>query len=119
MTGAAGQIAYSLLYSIARGDVFGKDQVRDPRLGKDFSMPVEGFLSLLTIQPMFVGPSHLYIPSLVLQSLILVLLDITPMMAVLDGVLMELQDCALPLLTGDLNELVLVSEAGAGVGANA
>lgn len=31
VTGAAGQIAYSLLYSIAKGDVFGKDQVR-PRL---------------------------------------------------------------------------------------
>ena len=27
VTGAAGQIAYSLLYSIANGDVFGKDQV--------------------------------------------------------------------------------------------
>lgn len=27
MTGAAGQIAYSLLYGIAKGDVFGKDQV--------------------------------------------------------------------------------------------
>lgn len=27
MTGAAGQIAYSLLYSIAKGDVFGKEQV--------------------------------------------------------------------------------------------
>uniref|UniRef100_A0A8D0BNF1 Malate dehydrogenase n=1 Tax=Salvator merianae TaxID=96440 RepID=A0A8D0BNF1_SALMN len=57
VTGAAGQIAYSLLYGIARGDVFGKD-----------------------------------------QPLTLVLLDITPMMTVLDGVLMELQDCALPLL---------------------
>uniref|UniRef100_A0A8C6XVR9 Malate dehydrogenase n=1 Tax=Naja naja TaxID=35670 RepID=A0A8C6XVR9_NAJNA len=57
VTGAAGQIAYSLLYSIAKGDVFGTD-----------------------------------------QPLILVLLDITPMMTVLDGVLMELQDCALPLL---------------------
>ncbi|KAG8124463.1 putative Malate dehydrogenase protein [Naja naja] len=34
----------------------------------------------------------------ILQPLILVLLDITPMMTVLDGVLMELQDCALPLL---------------------
>ena len=32
------------------------------------------------------------------QPIILVLLDITPMMGVLDGVLMELQDCALPLL---------------------
>ena len=28
VTGAAGQIAYSLLYSIGNGDVFGKDQVR-------------------------------------------------------------------------------------------
>lgn len=28
VTGAAGQIAYSLLYSIAKGDVFGKEQVR-------------------------------------------------------------------------------------------
>ena len=27
VTGAAGQIAYSLLFSIAKGDVFGKDQV--------------------------------------------------------------------------------------------
>jgi len=26
VTGAAGQIAYSLLFSIANGDVFGKDQ---------------------------------------------------------------------------------------------
>ncbi|KAJ8002145.1 hypothetical protein DPEC_G00176780 [Dallia pectoralis] len=57
VTGAAGQIAYSLLYSIAKGDVFGKD-----------------------------------------QPVILVLLDIPPMLPVLDGVVMELQDCALPLL---------------------
>ncbi|XP_036402512.1 malate dehydrogenase 1Ab, NAD (soluble) [Megalops cyprinoides] len=57
VTGAAGQIAYSLLYSIAKGDVFGKD-----------------------------------------QPLILVLLDIPPMLPVLEGVVMELQDCALPLL---------------------
>ncbi|KAF7249306.1 Malate dehydrogenase, cytoplasmic [Varanus komodoensis] len=57
VTGAAGQIAYSLLYSIAQGDVFGRD-----------------------------------------QPLVLVLLDITPMMNVLEGVLMELQDCAHPLL---------------------
>lgn len=58
VTGAAGQIAYSLLYSIAKGDVFGKD-----------------------------------------QPLVLLLLDIPPMMTVLEGVVMELQDCALPLLT--------------------
>lgn len=58
VTGAAGQIGYSLLYMIANGEVFGKD-----------------------------------------QKLILVLLDIPPMMGVLDGVVMELADCAFPLLT--------------------
>ncbi|XP_077586556.1 malate dehydrogenase 1Ab, NAD (soluble) isoform X1 [Stigmatopora nigra] len=57
VTGAAGQIAYSLLFSIAKGDVFGKD-----------------------------------------QPITLLLLDISPMMPVLEGVVMELQDCALPLL---------------------
>uniref|UniRef100_A0A8C5HQS2 Malate dehydrogenase n=1 Tax=Gouania willdenowi TaxID=441366 RepID=A0A8C5HQS2_GOUWI len=57
VTGAAGQIAYSLLFSIAKGDVFGKD-----------------------------------------QPVILVLLDIPVMMGVLEGVVMELQDCAIPVL---------------------
>lgn len=57
VTGAAGQIAYSILYMIAKGDVFGRD-----------------------------------------QPLILHLLDIPPMMGVLEGVVMELADCALPLL---------------------
>lgn len=36
------------------------------------------------------------------QPIILVLLDIPPMLPVLDGVVMELQDCALPLLRGPL-----------------
>lgn len=36
------------------------------------------------------------------QPLVLVLLDITPMLPVLEGVVMELQDCALPLLRGTL-----------------
>lgn len=58
VTGAAGQIAYSLLYIIANGEVFGKD-----------------------------------------QKLVLILLDIAPMMGVLEGVVMELADCAFPLLT--------------------
>lgn len=58
VTGAAGQIAYSLLYIIANGEVFGKD-----------------------------------------QKLVLTLLDIAPMMGVLEGVVMELADCAFPLLT--------------------
>lgn len=57
VTGAAGQIAYSLLYSIGNGDVFGKA-----------------------------------------QPITLLLLDIPPMMTVLEGVVMELQDCSLPLL---------------------
>lgn len=57
VTGAAGQIAYSLLYQIANGDVFGSN-----------------------------------------QPLILHLLDIPPMMGVLDGVVMEIADCALPLV---------------------
>ncbi|XP_072170547.1 malate dehydrogenase, cytoplasmic-like [Diadema setosum] len=57
VTGAAGQIAYSLLYSIAKGDVFGPNQLLN-----------------------------------------LVLLDIPQMMTVLEGVVMELQDCSLPLV---------------------
>lgn len=57
VTGAAGQIAYSLLYSICKGAVFGAD-----------------------------------------RRLTLLLLDIQPMMTVLEGVVMELQDCAFPLL---------------------
>jgi len=57
VTGAAGQIAYSLLYQLASGYVFGPNQ------------PVS-----------------------------LSLLDIGPMMTVLNGVVMELQDSALPLL---------------------
>lgn len=57
VTGAAGQIAYSLLYLIGKGDVFGPN-----------------------------------------QPLVLHLLDIPPMMGVLEGVVMELMDCALPLL---------------------
>jgi malate dehydrogenase len=58
VTGAAGQIAYSLLYIIANGEVFGKD-----------------------------------------QKLVLSLLDIEPCMGILQGVVMELADCAFPLLT--------------------
>ncbi|XP_034041320.1 malate dehydrogenase, cytoplasmic-like [Thalassophryne amazonica] len=57
VTGAAGQIAYSLLYSIAKGDVFGND-----------------------------------------QPITLHLLDLPFMQQVLEGVVMELEDCALPLL---------------------
>lgn len=57
VTGAAGQIAYSLVSTIARGEVFGAD-----------------------------------------QPIILHLLDIPMMLGVLNGVVMELVDCAFPLL---------------------
>src|SRR5690606_12243734 len=57
VTGAAGQIGYSLLFRIASGEMIGKD-----------------------------------------QPVILQLLDITPAMAALNGVVMELDDCAFPLL---------------------
>jgi malate dehydrogenase len=59
VTGAAGQIGYSLLFRIANGDMLGKD-----------------------------------------QPVILQLLDITPAMQAVKGVVMELDDCAFPLLAG-------------------
>jgi hypothetical protein len=61
VTGAAGQIGYSLLYMISSGYVFGPD-----------------------------------------QPVILHLLDIAPMMGVLGGVSMEIDDCAFPLVKGNL-----------------
>jgi len=57
VTGAAGQIGYSLLFQLAEGNVFGPD-----------------------------------------QPLVLLLLDIQPCLPALDGVVMELRDCALPLI---------------------
>ena len=60
VTGAAGQIGYSLLYMISSGYVFGPD-----------------------------------------QPVILHLLDIAPMMGVLGGVAMEIDDCAFPLVKGE------------------
>ncbi|OLT17244.1 malate dehydrogenase [Serinicoccus sp. CNJ-927] len=59
VTGAAGQIGYSLLFRIASGELLGKDT------------PVE-----------------------------LRLLEITPALGALEGVVMELDDCAFPLLAG-------------------
>jgi malate dehydrogenase len=68
VTGAAGQIGYSLLFRIASGEMFGPD-----------------------------------------QPLTLHLIEIPSMLGALDGVVMELHDCALPLLesivpTADLDE---------------
>ncbi len=57
VTGAAGQISYSLLFRIASGDMLGKD-----------------------------------------QPVILQLLEITPALEALKGVIMELEDCAFPLV---------------------
>lgn len=59
VTGAAGQIGYSLLFRIAAGDMLGKD-----------------------------------------QPVILQLLEITPALEALGGVVMELEDCAFPLVQG-------------------
>jgi len=57
VTGAAGQICYSLLFRLAAGDLLGKD-----------------------------------------QPIVLHLLEIPPAMRALEGVVMELSDCAFPLL---------------------
>ncbi len=59
VTGAAGQISYSLLFRLAAGDLLGKN-----------------------------------------QPVILHLLEIPPAMTALEGVVMELNDCAFPLLHG-------------------
>lgn len=59
ITGAAGQISYSLIFRIASGDMLGPD-----------------------------------------QPVILQLLEIPPAMGALEGVVMELNDCAFPLVAG-------------------
>ena len=59
ITGAAGQISYSIIFRIASGDMLGKD-----------------------------------------QPVILQLLEIPPAMDALKGVVMELNDCAFPLVAG-------------------
>ena len=59
VTGAAGQIGYSLVFRVARGDLLGTD-----------------------------------------QPIILSLLEIPPAMGALGGLVMELTDCAFPLLAG-------------------
>ncbi len=59
VTGAAGQICYSLLFRIASGEMLGKD-----------------------------------------QPVILQLLEITPALKALQGVVMEIDDCAFPLVAG-------------------
>jgi malate dehydrogenase len=87
VTGAAGQIAYSLLFRIASGEMLGSD-----------------------------------------QPVILQLLEITPALKALDGVVMEIKDCAYPLLQdvictddanvafGDANYAMLVGAKPRGKG---
>ena len=71
VTGAAGQIGYSLLFRIASGAMLGPD-----------------------------------------QPVILQLLEVTPALKALDGVAMELEDCAFPLLAG----IVKSDDAGVAFG---
>ncbi len=59
ITGAAGQISYSIIFRVASGDMLGKD-----------------------------------------QPVVLQLLEIPPAMGALNGVVMELYDCAFPLVAG-------------------
>ena len=59
VTGAAGQISYSLLFRIAAGEMLGTD-----------------------------------------QPVILLLLEITPALEALQGTVMEIEDCAFPLVAG-------------------
>jgi malate dehydrogenase len=87
VTGAAGQISYSLLFRIASGEMLGAD-----------------------------------------QPVILQLLEITPALKALDGVVMEIKDCAYPLLQdvvttddasvafGDANYAMLVGAKPRGKG---
>ena len=73
VTGAAGQIGYSLLFRIASGAMLGAN-----------------------------------------TPIILQLLEITPALGALDGVRMELEDCAFPLLAGivctDQADVALVTQ---------
>ncbi len=71
VTGAAGQIGYSVLFRIASGQLLGPD-----------------------------------------QPIILQMLEITPALDALDGVAMELEDCAFPLLT----DMVKTDNAETGFG---
>lgn len=67
VTGAAGQIAYSLLFRIASGEMLGPD-----------------------------------------QPVVLQLLEITPALKALEGVVMEINDCAYPLVS----DIVVTDDAG-------
>ena len=64
VTGAAGQISYSLIFRIAAGEMLGPD-----------------------------------------QPVILQLLEITPALEALKGTVMEIEDCAFPLVQAQLNRM--------------
>ncbi|MDX1527835.1 MAG: malate dehydrogenase, partial [Gammaproteobacteria bacterium] len=71
VTGAAGQIGYSLLFRIASGEMLGED-----------------------------------------QPVILQLMEITPALNALNGVVMEINDCAYPLV----QDIVVTDDAEKGFG---
>lgn len=70
ITGAAGQIAYSLIPHVSKGEIFGKN-----------------------------------------QPIILHLLDIQAMLSVLEGVVMEIEDCGYSLIHGRIGDRVVRSVA--------
>jgi len=81
ITGAAGQIGYSLVYMIASGSVFGDDQV--------LMWKIHGLILLWF---------DAWIQNI--QPLILHLLDIAPALGALEGLVMELDDCAFKVVKG-------------------
>lgn len=75
-----------------------------PPIDMSFYMAIMIYVNLNSVQHAL-SHFHLipFIPlsTFLCQPIILLLLDITPMLPVLEGVVMELQDCALPLLKGN------------------
>ena len=86
--------------------LFGTDKKNERRLRANDFIP--GVLAAVISRRDILYSEVLHLPvcvcvlSVCLQPMILTLLDITPMMASLGGVVMELQDCALTLLQGML-----------------
>src|SRR4026207_2340226 len=86
ITGAAGQIGYALAFRVASGQTLGADQPINPHL--------------LAITPALPPPPGRWLGAD--QPINLHLLEITPALPALQGVVMELNDCAF----GTLNKIV-------------
>ena len=95
ITGAAGQIGYSIIFMVAAGRMLGEDQPIELRLldmsassphvrtqGSE-STPVQAVLTLVSV----------------CMCVCVCVLCSPPMMPVVQGVMMEIDDCAFPLLT--------------------